>query len=1334
MVYKSSIHQPASASVSSLNGLTGAVTLAAGTNVTITPAGNTLTIASSGGGSPGGTNGQIQYNNSGTFGGLTYVPTSDGGSGASNEITYNSSFGTINNFVAATNIIAFTTNNSNEITGMVAPSPAYARQVTIVNDFSSNGNIQIDNESTSSTAANRFDFSVGYQSYYEIPYKGSATFVYSPTDARWKLLNVPQYVNSNGLDGILGSSDYSYFSAKQDKVTGLGGVAFSNGSALINDPSQFYWDDTNYYLGLGLSGTLPAAGIEIGSPTPFTLSGVSSGTGAPVNISNAYATPSGFSAVQDNGGSGYTANGSTYDYNLYVYNFAGGSYFGSPTPANVMPTDDGSSNPFQWDLSWSGGIFGIDGFIIQNANAGITELVSGGSGATSFVDNNDMVNNAPVPINASSASYVANGSTLTRSYFIYAYKYIGGVQIYSSSGFEIDVTDPGDSSFYVIALSWGAVTGASGYKIIRTGDATGAYDVGNVTQITDNATQGWGDSSTVTPTSSAVPALLAHGDIETTGNIVTLGGNIGTGTGGANINLENNLYVGSRLLAGTNSDVFIPATGAVFLDTSGDIHLPSVVYDYTGSHGSSGQIATNNGTGFVWANPATGGTVTSVALTLPGMFNLSGSPVTTAGTFAVTLANEPANLIFAGPSSGSSAPPLFRSLVTADVPALNQNTTGSAAKWTTARLLAGNSTDGSANVPFANKFIVQGTSDTGLTGAQFMGALGTGLVKNTTTTGVQSIAAAGTDYLAPFGSQTANFFYAAPNGTAGTPTFRAIVAADIPTLNQSTTGNAATVTTNANLTGPITSIGNATTITNSVALPGSPTTTTQTPGDNSTKVATTAYVAAALLGQDFKEACKYASTAALPSIVYANGSSGVGATLTGVALAAISLDSSSPSVNDRVLIKNQVSTFQNGIYIVTATGSGVAVFVLTRSTDFNQSSEIDTGDTVFVTAGATQATTTWAYNAGDQPVIGTDPITFAQTAGQGSFTAGNGIAITGTSIAIDTSVTVDKNSSQTLTNKTLTSPVLTAPALGTPASGVATNLTGTASGLTAGTVSTIAGLVNGDGTTITRTGSGTSGSPYILSAVSSGVTSIAGTANEIIASASTGAITLSTPQAIATTSNVSFASVAYGAGTTTQAPIVLTSGTNLITATAGAEEYDGTSFYETIDTTSGRGVTCNQQIFKLPSTGSLITTIANYFGTNSNISLVSGATYEIEIECWYLKTTAGTVTWTFTNSAAPTAMNILYAFSPIGGIVSVQAASTLFGQQYNITATAPTIVTGSLSSAANHYNKFKIILFNGTGTSLKIQATCSAGSITPGIGSRWRCQRLPAGNTGTFAA
>lgn len=63
------------------------------------------------------------------------------------------------------------------------------------------------------------------------------------------------------------------------------------------------------------------------------------------------------------------------------------------------------------------------------------------------------------------------------------------------------------------------------------------------------------------------------------------------------------------------------------------------------------------------------GTVTSVAMTVPAEFSLAGSPITASGTFAVTKANQSANLIYAGPASGSAAAPTFRSAVLADFPA-----------------------------------------------------------------------------------------------------------------------------------------------------------------------------------------------------------------------------------------------------------------------------------------------------------------------------------------------------------------------------------------------------------------------------------------------------------------------------------------------------------------------------------------------------------------------------------------------------------------------------------------------------------------------------------------
>lgn len=104
--------------------------------------------------------------------------------------------------------------------------------------------------------------------------------------------------------------------------------------------------------------------------------------------------------------------------------------------------------------------------------------------------------------------------------------------------------------------------------------------------------------------------------------------------------------------------------------------------------------------------------------------------------------------------SGSSQLPAVSAALLTNFPTFNQNTTGTAAAWTTARLLGGNSVTGTANVPFANKFIVQGTTDAGLTGAQFLGSLATGLLKSTTVTGILSVAAPGTDYISPAGTET----------------------------------------------------------------------------------------------------------------------------------------------------------------------------------------------------------------------------------------------------------------------------------------------------------------------------------------------------------------------------------------------------------------------------------------------------------------------------------------------------------------------------------------------------------------------------------------------------
>lgn len=121
--------------------------------------------------------------------------------------------------------------------------------------------------------------------------------------------------------------------------------------------------------------------------------------------------------------------------------------------------------------------------------------------------------------------------------------------------------------------------------------------------------------------------------------------------------------------------IFKVATGAGFGLTADGITQTSA---YPSSITVTGGIITAMTAG---SAPGTG-TVTSVALTMPSIFSVAGSPITTSGTFTVTFATETANTVFAGPASGGAATPTFRALVAADIPNI------SAAKITSGTLLA----------------------------------------------------------------------------------------------------------------------------------------------------------------------------------------------------------------------------------------------------------------------------------------------------------------------------------------------------------------------------------------------------------------------------------------------------------------------------------------------------------------------------------------------------------------------------------------------------------------------------------------------------------------------
>ena len=165
--------------------------------------------------------------------------------------------------------------------------------------------------------------------------------------------------------------------------------------------------------------------------------------------------------------------------------------------------------------------------------------------------------------------------------------------------------------------------------------------------------------------------------------------------------------------AGTNRKTAVTRIPTyVFTKISGDVSINSSgVATVTGASATDINIVTTDGN-------------TSDTTMYPVLVgaNITGSQSTHidgAGLSYTASTNELTATTFAGALSGNAS---------------------TAAKWASAVNLAGNSVDGSTAVPFTNKFIVQGTTDAGLTGAQFLGSLATGIVKNTTTTGVLSIA------------------------------------------------------------------------------------------------------------------------------------------------------------------------------------------------------------------------------------------------------------------------------------------------------------------------------------------------------------------------------------------------------------------------------------------------------------------------------------------------------------------------------------------------------------------------------------------------------------------
>jgi hypothetical protein len=240
--------------------------------------------------------------------------------------------------------------------------------------------------------------------------------------------------------------------------------------------------------------------------------------------------------------------------------------------------------------------------------------------------------------------------------------------------------------------------------------------------------------------------------------------------------------------------------------------------------------------------------------------------------------------------------------------------------------------------------------------------------------------------------------------------------------------------------------------------------------------ATKFYVDTVATGLDPKESVVYATAAALGvGYIYNNGASGVGATLTANSPGALTIDGNLVQSGQRVLIKNETGAFSsntlpsaafNGIYDVAVAGNVSTAWSLTRSADFNQSTEMVSSFT-FVETGTTNADTGWVCTTDAPVTVGFTPITFTQFSGAGSYLAGNGLSLNGTvfNVNVDGNIVINGSNQVSIANgATLLNPNITA------ATATSVSATGNITGnyilgngaLLTGVITSVANINNGN--------------------------------------------------------------------------------------------------------------------------------------------------------------------------------------------------------------------------------------------------------------------------------
>jgi hypothetical protein len=477
----------------------------------------------------------------------------------------------------------------------------------------------------------------------------------------------------------------------------------------------------------------------------------------------------------------------------------------------------------------------------------------------------------------------------------------------------------------------------------------------------------------------------------------------------------------------------------------------------------------------------------------------------------------------------------------------------------------------------------------------------------------------------------------------------------------------------------------------------------------STDIVNKSYADSIATGINFHAACNLATTAALPANTYNNGTSGVGATLTATANAALVVDSVTVTSGQRILVKNEATGANNGVYTVTQVGSGALPYILTRATDYDTSgigtNEIDIGDLLLVISGTVNANTSWVQQTPLPITVGTTSIVFIQFAAVQTYTAGTGLTLATNQFSITNTGTAGTYGSASAV-----------PVFVTNAQGQVTSVTNTSIAISGSAVS---GNISGNAANVTGTvaiangGSGQTTAQTAMNAFAGAVTSglyLRGNGTNVvmntIQAADVPTLNQNTTGSAGSVTNslTSGTGISFSAGTTYNgsAAITINNSSPMVYPGAGIPNSSGTA-WGTSYTTSGSGsvvALATSPVFVTPTLGTPI---------SGNFS-------------------SGTFTWpTFNQNTTGTAGNVTGTVAIVNGGTGQTTASAGFNALSPITTTGDLILGNGTNSAtrlgigANSY----VLTSNGT-TASWAAATGGVSQIVAGT----NVTISPVGGTG----